>query len=104
MRLRDCILPLFALSSITACSRPTHTAQHTVVLIDVSASIDPKSESRAFDAIAKLGSHLARGDRLSVVPITGDAGNDSSDRVLRFSAPSERQAYDEDLKRFAKTI
>jgi hypothetical protein len=43
---------------------------------------------------------MVRGDRLILIPITGDAQNDAGGRVLRLSAPTEREPYDTDLRRF----
>jgi hypothetical protein len=43
---------------------------------------------------------MGRGDRLILIPITGDAENDAGGRVLRLTAPTERESYDTDLRRF----
>jgi hypothetical protein len=43
---------------------------------------------------------MGRGDRLILIPITGDAQNDAGGRILRLSAPTERETYDTDMRRF----
>jgi hypothetical protein len=43
---------------------------------------------------------MGRGDRLILIPITGDAQNDAGGRVLRLTAPTEREPYDTDIRRF----
>jgi hypothetical protein len=43
---------------------------------------------------------MQRGDLLVLIPITGDAANDAGGRNLRLSAPTERETYDADLRRF----
>jgi hypothetical protein len=78
--------------------RSADPPRHIVILIDVSGSIDPESATRAFGAIVNLGSTLKRGERLSIIPITGDAANDSPNRIIRISIPSARQAYNADLR------
>ncbi|MGA2654007.1 MAG: hypothetical protein ABSF28_26095 [Terracidiphilus sp.] len=35
-----------------------------------------------------------------LIPITGDAANDAGGSVLRLTAPTERESYDTDLRRF----
>jgi hypothetical protein len=43
---------------------------------------------------------MQRGDRLILIPITGDAQNDAGGRILRLSVPTRRETYDTDLRRF----
>jgi len=43
---------------------------------------------------------MGRGDRLILIPVTGDAQNDAGGRILRLQAPTVREAYDVDLRRF----
>jgi hypothetical protein len=92
----------FAFASIllmlSACSH--HAPRVTVELLDTSLSITPRAEHAAQNAIVDQISHLGRGDQLILIPITGDAENDAGGKILRLVAPSERQAYDNDLKRF----
>jgi len=83
---------------LVGCSRPI--PQVTVDVLDTSLSITPRAEHAAETAIFDQISRLGRGDRLILIPITGDAQNDAGGRILRLVAPSERQAYDNDLRRF----
>jgi len=93
------LLLAFPLSLLlAACSHPAPRA--TVDLLDTSLSITPRAERAAENAILDQISRMGRGDRLIVIPITGDAENDAGDRILRLVAPTKRQAYDNDLRRF----
>jgi len=74
----------------------------TVYLVDVSKSVSPKGFRLEFQAAQDLVDGLHRGDRLIVIPITGDAVNDTSGRILYFDAPATRQPYDYDLISFRK--
>lgn len=83
---------------MAACSHPVPKV--TVVVLDTSLSITPRAERAAEDAILGRILRLERGDRLILIPITGDAQNDAGGKILRLVAPTERQAYDNDLRRF----
>jgi hypothetical protein len=83
---------------LAGCSRPVPKV--TVDVLDTSLSITPRAEHAAESAILDQISRLGRGDRLILIPITGDAQNDAGGRILRLVAPTERQAYDNDLRRF----
>ena len=72
----------------------------TVEVIDTSASITPRAEKAALNAVQGQIAHMQRGDRLVLIPITGDAANDIGGRILRLSAPTRRETYDADLRRF----
>ena len=74
--------------------------QATIEIVDTSLSITPRAEKAALDAVQNQISHMQREDRLILVPITGDAANDAGGRVLRLSAPTRRETYDTDLRRF----
>ena len=74
--------------------------QATVEVIDTSASITPRVEKAALDAVQDQIAHMQRGDQLVLIPITGDAANDAGGRILRLSAPTRRETYDADLRRF----
>ena len=69
-------------------------------MIDTSMSITPRAEHAAQNAVGGQISHLGRGDLLILIPITGDAQNDAGGRVLRLQAPTQREPYDADLRRF----
>jgi hypothetical protein len=83
---------------VTACSRRVSVV--TVEVIDTSISITPRAERAVQSAVGNQISRMGRGDRLILIPITGDAQNDAGGRVLRLSAPTERESYDTDLRRF----
>jgi|HubBroStandDraft_1064217.scaffolds.fasta_scaffold140369_1 hypothetical protein len=87
-----------ALILVSGCAHRTPDA--TVEVIDTSLSITPRAEKAVLDAVREQIRRMHRGDRLIVIPITGDAQNDAGGRILRLSAPSEREAYDSDLRRF----
>jgi hypothetical protein len=74
--------------------------RHIVILPDVSGSIDRSAEEKAFKAIDELISPLRRGDKVTIIPILGDAQAEASGRIIRFEVPTERQAYDADLRNF----
>lgn len=91
-------LALALLILLAACSHPVPKV--TVEVLDTSLSITPRAEHAAENAILDQISRMGRGDRLILIPITGDAQNDAEGRVLRLVAPTEREAYDNDLRRF----
>jgi len=74
--------------------------QATVEVVDTSRSITQRAEKAALDAIQNQIAHMQRGDILVLIPITGDAANDAGGRILRLSAPTQRETYDADLRRF----
>jgi hypothetical protein len=83
---------------LSACSHRTPKA--TTEVIDTTLSITPRAERAALDAVEDQIVHMQRGDRLVLIPITGAAANDAGGRVLRLSAPTRRETYDTDLRRF----
>lgn len=83
---------------LTGCTHRTPDA--TVEVIDTSASITPRAEKAALNAVQNQIGQMQRGDRMVLIPITGDAQNDAEGRVLRLSAPTQRETYDTDLRRF----
>jgi hypothetical protein len=89
------IVPVILLA---ACAH--HAPVATVEIIDTSASITPRAERAALNAVGEQISRLGRGDRIVVIPITNDARNDTGGRILRLQTPTVRESYDADLKRF----
>jgi hypothetical protein len=79
-------------------------SQQLVILIDVSDSIEPAAEEQAFGAIDRMIAQRQRGDRITIIPITGDAQAESSGRIIRFEVPTVRQAYDNDLRDFRNKL
>lgn len=79
----------------------THTVPTTTVeLIDTSMSISPQAEKLALNAVRGQILKMDRGDTLVLIPITGNAENDAGGRILRLHAPTKRESYDADLRRF----
>ena len=75
----------------------------TIEVIDTSLSITPRAEKAALDAVQNQISRMQRGDRLVLIPVPGDAANDAGGRILRLTAPTVRETYDADLRRFQET-
>ncbi len=98
-RLCALCLTLILLLATAACERKATASRQIIVLIDVSASIEPEAQRSAFQAVANVVSALRRGDSLVVIPITGDAGNESQGHILRLTLAEHREAYDQDLRR-----
>lgn len=82
----------------SACKRPLPVT--TIIVLDVSASITPRAAQAALDAVGERITRLGRGERLILIPITGDARNDAQGHILRLSVPIVREPYDTDLARF----
>jgi hypothetical protein len=74
--------------------------QQFIVLLDTSGSIEPGAQADAVKAIGDLAKQLHRGDSIAVIPITSDAENETEGAVIRFTVPTTRKAYDQDLRRF----
>ena len=91
-----------ALSSCELLANGNPHPLHLVYLVDVIASIKPRALKDAFHAIRIEAARLQRGDRISVIPITGDAENDAQGRILRMRVPEKRQPYDQDLVQFKR--
>src|SRR5579864_1928438 len=97
------ILILLLAAGMLGCGRQQQP-RHIVILPDVSGSIDRESLEEAFKAIDELVGHLQRGDRITVIPILGDAQAEASGRIIRFEVPTERRAYDADLSDFRRKL
>jgi hypothetical protein len=83
---------------LVACTH--HAPAATVELIDTSLSITSQAEKAALDAVRGQILRMDRGDTLVLIPITGNAENDAGGRILRLQAPTKRESYDADLRRF----
>jgi len=82
------------------CNRHESSPREIVILLDVSSSIDAGAVDDCFVGIETVVTGLPRGDRLTIIPILGDAQNDAPSMTLRFEAPTKREAYDNDLQQF----
>lgn len=95
------ILLFLPLLCVVSCNR--HKPTTTVEMIDTSLSISPRAENAALDAVRDQIQRMGRGDRLILIPVTGNAQNDAGGRILRLEAPTVRQAYDAGLRKFRET-
>jgi hypothetical protein len=69
-----------------------------VVLVDATRSIDPAEYERCRSELHKIMQRLGRGDRLLLVPITGEPQELLGPRIVHIEMPKERVAYDSNLK------
>jgi len=94
-RLVISLCALVLLTGVTGCKheRPTYT----VCLLDISKSITPDGMEYEFKAVDGLVDNMHRGDRLTIIPITGDAMSDTPGRIVHLEAPVHREPYDHDL-------
>lgn len=90
----------FAAFTLLGCQQDRHTPACTIALLDISASIYPEEVDREFTEMQHLASHLDRGDELILIPITGNARNDTPGRIVRLLAPLQRSSFDTDLATF----
>jgi len=96
-----------AFSSVALClALGCHSSQpkptHTIALLDISGSIYPEEVDREFSEMQKLAYNMHRGDELTLIPITGNAHNDTPGHILRLLAPQSRAPFDSDLVAFQK--
>lgn len=96
-------LILLLATGLLSCGKQSEPRQ-IVILPDVSGSIDRDALQQAFQAIDGLVGQLQRGDRITIIPILGDAQAEISGRIIRFEVPKERRAYDADLRQFRSTL
>lgn len=89
-----------------ACHRSGRQPLSLVMIIDVTASTDADGRARAFQAVQKWfeQKRLRRGDKITVIPLTGDALTESQGRILRFALSEQREAYDGDLRRLGEEM
>lgn len=83
----------------TGCPDERHRT--IVFVIDMSASTDAVGRAKAFQAVSGWFAQkkLKRGDKIIVIPITGDAWTESQGLIQRFEISEKREAYDADLRR-----
>lgn len=102
--MKNALIVILAILLLAGCSQQQPVPKQIVILVDISASIEPQAETECLDAIVKLIAKLNRGDTITIIPITGDADVQSTGRVLRFQKPANRTAYDADLISFSKQV
>jgi len=98
-----CALAIFVLL-IAACGKEQRESLCLVCIIDLTRSLETESQREAFDAIQSTLKEMRRGDRIAIIPITGDAMTQSQGRIIRFQLSDRREAYDEDLRRFSQEV
>ena len=96
MKTRIASLCLFVLL-VALCGCKHEPKRDIVLLLDTSKSITPDSVHDEFKFAESLVDRMHRGDRLTIIPITGNAISETSGHVLYFIAPVHREAYDQDL-------
>lgn len=91
---------LLSLLTTTGCwGRKQKPALSLILVCDVSASIDEAARASCLNTVGSVLPILRRGDSLVVIPVMGDAEAEISGQILRFNIPSQRELYDEDLRR-----
>lgn len=102
-----CLLLSLAMAfclAMSGCDLERHRPSYLIVMIDMSASIEPAARKELFTALQETPLHLKRGDTLVVIPITGDAQNQSQGRILRFTLSETRTAYDQDIREVGNKV
>lgn len=102
--MKKLLIVILAILLLAGCSQQQPIPREMVILVDTSGSIEPESETQCINGILKTAERMDRGDKLTVIPITGDADVDSTGHVLRFQKPSHRTAYNSDLLKFSKQV
>lgn len=102
MKIKKTLIASVLAVALLGCGK--QQTRHIVILLDISGSIDQESLEQAFKAMDDLASHLQRGDRLTIIPILGDAEAEASGKILRFEVPANRQAYDTDMRDFRSKL
>ena len=82
-------------SVLSGCTPQPRTV---VALVDATASIDPEEYGRCAAELKRLVSRLGRGDRLILVPITGEPLELLGRRIVHIDMPAARVPYDSNLK------
>jgi hypothetical protein len=99
---------VFLVCALLVCSAGCHKERPLALalVIDLTASTDAAGRAKAFQTIHTWfeQKRLKRGDRITIVPVTGDAWSDSQGRILRFQLSEKREAYDADIKRLKEEV
>ena len=103
---RAAVVALVCALLMAGCRRAKDKPLSLVFVIDMTASTDPEGRAVAFRAVQLWfeQKRLRRGDRVTVIPVTGDAWAESQGRILRFALGEKREAYDADLKRLGGEV
>lgn len=98
------VFMVVGLGMLSGCTNTAPMSHHLIALVDISASIDPRATTDSFRAIQNAVKALGRGDTITVIPILGNADLESQGRVIRLTLPTDRQAFDQDLRTFGSTL
>jgi hypothetical protein len=90
--------------ALLACGQKAPQPLQIINLMDASASIEPEAQQLGFQSLEKVVSSLRRGDSLTVIPVTGNAGNETEGHILRITLAERRETYDQDLRRAAMDL
>jgi len=91
-----CLVRFSLLFTVTGCESTHESALHVVFLPDLSRSIDEQTRRASAEAVAGASMRLARGDAITVIPITG-AVAETLGNVGRFQFRAKREAFDGDV-------
>jgi hypothetical protein len=87
-----------------ACSERSASERQIVYVFDSSASVTADARGLAVSSMEAGLQSLERGDKVAVVPITGDVHAETLGRVLRFELSIRREPYDTDRRRLADEV
>jgi len=97
--MRKPILTVLMIATLLLSACWTEKAKTVVVLVDATMSIDPAEYERCNVELRRLMERLGRGDRLVLVPITGEPQELLGPRIVHIHMPKERVSYDSNLKK-----
>jgi len=97
-RIAVSLCALGILTGVTGCKY--EPPAYTICLLDISKSITPEGRDYEFKVTDNLVDGMRRGDRLTIIPIMGDAMSDTPGHIVRLEAPVRREPYDHDLLLF----
>lgn len=75
------------------------TPKTIVVLVDATMSVDPTEYERCRRELERVTQALGRGDRVVLVPITGEPQELLGHRIVHIQMPAERVPYESNLKK-----
>ncbi|MCW5971350.1 MAG: hypothetical protein KIT57_22815 [Blastocatellales bacterium] len=93
------VYPLLALLVLATGGCWSVNPRTTIVLVDASGSIDAEEYGRCLRRIERLLDKFDRGDRLILIPITGEPAELLGRRIRTAEMPRDYAPYDGNLKR-----
>ncbi len=100
MNIVKIIILTIAIIILTSCG----VRKTFIFVIDLSESVTPEAREKSFQSIYESTKTLGRGESLIIIPITGDAANQTGGNVIRVEASEVRKLRDKDLKEFQAEI